>query len=65
MADSISARFREHLRKSNYSIAYHNGPRFECVKRRGHKTEWLLGGAPISEQAARERMKELDTERRP
>ena len=65
MADSISARFRERLRKSDYSIAYRNGPRFECIKRRGHKTEWFLDGAPISEQAARERMKELDAERCP
>lgn len=64
MADSISARFLERLRKSDYSITYRNGPRFECTKRRGHRTEWFLDGTPISEQAARERMKEFHAERR-
>jgi hypothetical protein len=60
----ISARFRERLRKCNYSVTYYNGPRFECVKRRGHKTEWFMDGVPVSEEAARTRMQALDAARR-
>lgn len=65
MADSISARFRERFRKSDYSVAYYNGPWFECVKRRGSKTAWFMDGTPVSEEAAKARMAELDAARRP
>lgn len=65
MADTVSARFRERLRKSDYSVAYYHGPRFECVKRRGGKTAWFMDGAPVSEEFAKARMAELDAARRP
>lgn len=65
MADSISARLRERYRKSDYSIAYSNGPRFECVKKRGCKTQWLIDGVPVSEEVAKARMDALEAARRP
>ncbi len=60
----ISALFRERLRAANYSVAYQSGPRFECVKRRGHKTEWLMDGVPVSEDFAKSQIQRLDAERR-
>jgi hypothetical protein len=58
----ISARFLERLRTANYSVTYQRGPRFECVKRRGRKTEWFMDGVPVSEDFAKTRMQDLDTE---